>query len=154
MPGESRDHHGGARDRASLQAGTGDAATPSLPALLFALLGAAAAWTVHLLVAYVVVAYDCATRWGGTHIALAVLTVVTFGASLASGLLAHRLWMRARAADRPTDDTWDARMGDRTSRVSFLMMVGVVLAVLFAISIVYQAVPVFMVSVCSPATGA
>jgi small-conductance mechanosensitive channel len=143
----------GAPDRASLQAGTDDAATPSLPALLFALLGAAVAWTLHLLVAYVVVALDCSTRWSGTHVALAALTVVTLGAAAASGLLAHRLWMRARAVDRPTDDTWDARMGDRTSRVSFLMMVGVVLAVLFAISIVYQAVPLFFVAVCSPAVG-
>jgi hypothetical protein len=131
-----------------------DAATPSLPALLFALLGAAVAWTAHLLVAYVVVALDCGTRWDGTRVALAALTVVTLGTAAASGLVARRLWLRARAADRPADDAWDARMGDRTARVSFLMMTGLVLAVLFAVAIVYQAVPIFLVPVCAPGAAA
>jgi hypothetical protein len=139
--------------RAPRSAARDDAATPSLPALLFALFGAAVAWTVHLLVAYVVVALDCSTRWDGTRAALAALTALTLGTAAASGLAARRLWVRARAADRPTDDTWDARMGDRTARVSFLMMTGLVLAVLFAVAIVYQAVPIFLVPVCAPGSA-
>lgn len=130
-----------------------DAATPSLPALLVALLGAPVAWTVHLLAAYTLVALDCSTRWDGGRGAIAALTVVALLGAGASGLLARRLWMRARAVDRPTDDTWDARMGDRTSRVGFLMVVGLVMAVLFAIAIAYQAAPVLLVPVCSPARG-
>lgn len=138
-------------DRAAVQAGTDDAATPSLPALLVALLGGAVAWTAHLLVAYAMVALDCSTAWDGGRTGIAVLTVVTLAATVASGLLARRLWLRARAADTPSDDAWDARMGDRTSRVSFLMVVGLVSAVLFGIAIVYEAMPLLFVPVCSPA---
>ena len=139
-----------ASDRAARQAGTDDAATPSLPALLAALLGAPVAWTLHLLVAYVLVALDCATSWAGGRVAVAALTVVTLGAAVASGVLARRLWVRAREVDRPTDDAWDARMGERTARVSFLMVVGLANAVLFGIGIAYQAVPVLLVPVCAP----
>jgi hypothetical protein len=142
----------GARDAgARRDRPTDDAGTPTLPALLAALLGAPAAWTAHLLVAYGVVALDCTSAWGGARGALVGLTAVTLGAAVASGLLALRLWRRARAADRPAEDGWDARLGDRTSRVAFLMLTGVALAVLFAIGIVYQAVPVALVPTCAPA---
>jgi hypothetical protein len=142
----------GARpDRAARQAGVDDAATPSLPALLIALLGGATAWTLHLLIAYAMVALDCSTAWDGGRAGIAVLTVVTLAATAASGLLARRLWVRARTVDRPSDDAWDARMGDRTSRVAFLMVVGLVSAVLFGIAIVYEALPLLFVPVCSPA---
>lgn len=128
-----------------------DAATPSRTALLVALLGAPVAWTVHLFVAYVLVALDCSTAWDGGRGAIAVLTLVALAGAIASGLLARRLWLRARAVDRPTDDAWDARMGERTSRVGFLMVVGLATAVLFAIAIAFQAAPVLLVPVCSPA---
>jgi hypothetical protein len=121
--------------------------------LLVALLGAPVAWTVQLLGAYTIVAVACSTEWGGARATVGVLTVVTFAAAVASGLVARRIWMRARLVDRPVDDSWDARMGERTARVSFLMVVGLVLAALFALSIIYQAVPVFMASVCTPASG-
>ena len=131
----------------------GDAGTPSRGALLLALLGAPVAWTAHLLAAYVLVALDCSTRWDGGRAAIAALTLLALLGAGASGLLARRLWVRARTVDRPTDDAWDARMGDRTSRVAFLMLVGLVMAVLFAIAIAYQAAPVLLVPVCSAARG-
>jgi hypothetical protein len=58
--------------------------------------------------------------------------------------------MRARAVDRPTDDRWDARMGERTARVSFLMVMGLVMAALFALGIAYQAAPVLLAQTCAP----
>ena len=131
-----------------------DAGTPSRAALLVALLGAPVAWTVHLLVAYTLVALDCSTRWSGGRGAVGALTAVALLGAGASGLLARRLWVRARAVDRPTDDAWDARMGDRTSRVAFLMLVGLVMAVLFAVAIAYQAAPVLLVPVCSAGRSA
>lgn len=131
-----------------------DAGTPSRTALLVALLGAPVAWTVHLLAAYGLVALDCSTRWSGGRGAVGALTAVALLGAGASGLLARRLWVRARAADRPADDAWDARMGDRTSRVAFLMLVGLVLAVLFAVAIAYQAAPVLLVPVCSAGRSA
>jgi hypothetical protein len=136
-------------ERADRQAGTQDPETPSLPALLAALLGAAGAWTVHLLASYVVVAYACATGWGGARVTIALLSAASLAAAAAAGLLARRLWLRARAVDRPTDDAWDARMGERTARVSFLMVVGLVLSVLFAVGIVYEAMPLLFVPTCA-----
>jgi hypothetical protein len=140
-------------EAAAVQAGTDDAATPNLAPLLLALLGAPAAWTAHLLISYTLLALACSTGWGGLRPALIVLTLVSLGAAAASGVLARRLWRRARAVDRPMDDRWDARMGERTARVSFLMVVGLVLAVLFAIAIAYQAAPVLLAERCSPAAA-
>ena len=131
-----------------------DAATPSTPLLLAALLGAPVAWTLHLFVSYSVVAVDCATRWGGGRIAVVVATVVALLATAACGLLARRLWMRSREVDRPTDDHWDARMGERTARVSFLMVSGLVLSILFGIAILYAGLPVIFLATCPPATPA
>lgn len=145
--------HAARADRAALQAGTDDAATPSLPALLFALLGGAVAWTVHLLAAYTLVTVDCSTEWNGGRLTVGVLTLVSLAVTAAAGLLARRLWLRARAVDRPVDDAWDARMGERTARVSFLAVVGLVLAILFAVAIVYEAMPLLMVPVCAPTTA-
>ena len=140
-------------DSAATQAGTDNAATPSLAPLLAALLGAPLAWTVHLPAAYALVAYACTTRWGGLRPALAALTVVALAAAIGSGLLARRRWVRARRVDRPTDDHWDARMGERTARVSFLMVTGLVMAGIFAVGIAYQAAPVLMMQPCPAAVG-
>jgi len=131
-----------------------DAATPSTPVLLAALLGGPVAWTLHLFVSYAVVAADCATRWSGARVTVVIVTVVALLATAASGLLARRLWMRSRAIDRPTDDHWDARMGERTARVSFLMVSGLVLSILFGIAILYAGLPTIYLATCPPAAPA
>lgn len=126
-----------------------DAGTPSLPVLLFALLGAPVAWTLHLLFSYAAVAIDCATPWRGARVVVTLVTVIAVGASLGSGWLARRVWLRARAIDRPIDDAWDARMGERTARVSFLMVTGLAMSLLFALAIVYAAIPLLFVATCA-----
>ncbi len=131
-----------------------DAGTPSTTRLLAALLGAPVVWTLHLFVSYAVVAVDCATGWSGGRIAVVLATVVALFVTAACGLLARRLWERSRAVDHPTDDHWDARMGERTARVSFLMVSGLVLAVLFGIAILYAGLPVIFLATCPPATPA
>ena len=51
-------------ERADAQAGTrDDAGTPGGWTLLWALLGGAVVWSVHLLVTYIVLAYACTTGW-------------------------------------------------------------------------------------------
>lgn len=130
-----------------------DAGTPSRTALLVALLGAPLAWTLHLLVAYALVAYACSENWGGLRVALVIVTALALAGALASGMLSRRLWIRARAVDRPVDDRWDSRMGERTARVSFLMVMGLVMAGLFALGILYQVAPVLLAQPCSPAAS-
>ena len=140
-------------ERGAAQAGTDDAGTPGRWTLLFALLGGAVAWSLHLLGSYVLLAYGCTSRWGGTRPALLVASVVALAVAVASGLVARRGWTIARDRDQPTDDAWDARMGERTSRVSFLMVVGLVLAIVFGLGIVFEAITVWLAPLCEAGTG-
>lgn len=125
-----------------------DAGTPSLAVLLAALLGAPVAWTMHLFISYSAVAIDCATPWSNGRLVVAIATVVGMLAAIGSGILARRVWLRARAIDRPQEDAWDARMGERTARVSFLMVTGLVLSALFTIAIGYAGLPLFFLQTC------
>jgi hypothetical protein len=145
VPGHGRDI-----ERATAQAGTqDDAATPGRWTLLWALLGGAVVWSVHLLGTYVLLAYACTTDWhDGARTVLAVVSAVAVALTASSGWVAWRRWHVAREVDRPDDDAWDARMGERTARVSFLMVVGLVSAVVFGIGIVYEAVTIWFVPLC------
>ena len=141
-------------ERAGAQAGTrDDAGTPGRGTLLFALLGGAVAWSLHLLGSYVLLAWGCTSEWGGTRLALAVLSAVMLAATAWSGLVALRGWRRARAIDRPADDAWDARMGERTARVSFVMVVGLVAALIFGLGILFEALTVWLAPLCEAGAG-
>lgn len=129
-----------------------DAGTPSAGVLLLALLGAPLAWTLHLFVSYSIVAVDCATPWSSGRAVVAVATAGGITLSVCSGLVARHVWMRSRAIDRPTDDAWDARMGERTARVSFLMVAGLMLSALFTIAITYAGLSLLFLSTCPAAT--
>ena len=147
-----------ALERAEAQAGTArragdDAATPRPRTLLFALLGSAIAWSLHLLASYVLLAAGCTGRWAGTRPALVAVSVVALALCAWSGLVAWRRWRAARRVDRPTDDAWDARMGERTARVSFLMVVGLALAIVFGLGVVYEALTVFLAPLCEAGVG-
>ena len=141
---EHADVPAGARD---------DAATPGLPTLLVALLGGATAWSIHLLASYTLLAYGCTSRWAGTRPALVAISIAALVATVGSGVVARRRWRMARVVDRPTDDAWDARMGERTARVSFLMVVGLILAIVSSIGVVFEAITIFLVPLCEPGVG-
>jgi hypothetical protein len=137
-------------ERADAQAGTrDDAGTPALSTLLFALLGGATAWSLHLLASYTLLAYACSSGWGGVRTALVAISLLALGMTAWSGVVARRRWRVARAIDRPEDDAWDARMGEGTARVSFLMVTGLALSLIFALGIVYEAVTIFLAPLCA-----
>lgn len=141
-------------ERGSAQLGTrDDAGTPGRWTLLLALLGGATAWSLHLLVSYVVLAWGCRTGWGWTRPALLAISALALAVTAWSGIVARRRWLVAREVDRPADDSWDARMGERTARVSFVMVVGLVLAIVFALGILYEAVTVFLAPLCEAGVG-
>ena len=81
---------------------------------------------------------------------IVAVSLVALAANGASGWVAWRRWRVSRAVDRPEDDAWDARMGERTARVSFLMVVGLASTILFGLGIVYEAFAVWMVPLCEP----
>ena len=135
-----------------MKAATSDAAGP----ILLSLLGAPAAWTVHLLASYVVVTFACATSWGGAGVTIAVLTAVGVAASVAAGALALKLWRRGQAslasdAEPGNPESWDARMGERGARGVFLAVVALFMAGLFGFLIILQGLPPVFTPVC-PAT--
>lgn len=138
-------------ERPGGQAGTDDAGPPGAWTVLWALLGSGVVWSAHLLLSYTLVAFACTTGWqSGVRLTLLGVSVAALAGTAASGWVAWRRWHVAREVDRPVDDAWDARMGERTARVSFLMVSGLILAVLFGITIVYEAMTLWMVPLCEP----
>lgn len=136
-------------ERAAAQGGTqDDAGTPRPRTLLFALLGGAVAWSLHLLIAYTLLAWACTSGFGGTRALLVAVGAAALAVTAWSGAVAWRCWRVARALDRPEHDAWDARMGERTARVSFLMVTGLILAMFFSLGIVYEGLTIFFVPLC------
>lgn len=123
--------------------------------LLLAFFGAPVAWTVHLLVGYLVVALWCATGWGGLGIAIGVLTFACAAAAVAAGMGALRLWRRGQAAlesDREPGgpEPWDARMGERGARTAFLGVTAIFIAGIFTWLILLQGLPPVFAPACPP----
>lgn len=135
-------------ERADAQAGLDGAGTPGLGTLLVAVLGAAVAWSLHLLGSYALLTWGCSSGWAYTRPALTLVSAATLVLTLGSGWLARRHWRIARALDRPTDDAWDARMGERTARVSLMMVVGLVASIVFSLGVVYEALAIWLVPLC------
>lgn len=137
------------------QLGTDDAGTPGTAVVLWALLGSALAWTFHLLGSYIVIAWTCTTgRLDITRPLLLAVSLVAFIGIASSGWLARKHWHIARAVDRPEEDSWDSRMGERTARVSFIMVTGIFLAVLFAIAVLYETSTIAVAPMCEPGVSA
>jgi hypothetical protein len=125
-----------------------DAGTPGTRVLLIAVLGSAVAWALHFAASYAVVGYACGSGWGGVRPTVIAISLAALAAASGSGWTAWRHWRVSRTVDRPEDDTWDARMGERTARVSFLMVVGIASAALFGLGIVYDAFALWIVPLC------
>lgn len=124
--------------------------------ILLALLGAPAAWTVHLLASYVVVTFACATSWGGAGVTIGILTAAGVAASVGAGALALKQWRRGQAAlasdaEPGEPESWDARMGERGARGSFLAVIALFMAGLFGFLIMLQGLPPVFTPAC-PAT--
>jgi len=146
--------HAGAGD-ASDASDASDAGVVSLPVLLWTLLGSALAWSLHLGVSYALLAYACTTGWQqGARLALGLVSVLALVCIAWSAWVARRRWHVARVLDQPVDDVWNARMGERSSRTSFLMVTGLFLSLLFAIGVVYSAITLYALPLCAAGLSA
>jgi hypothetical protein len=114
-----------------------------LPMILFALLGAPVAWSLRLLGAYFLVALFCAQGWRGGAAAILATTAVLAGVSAASGVVAFRKWQALRGGE-----DWLSGLTQPQGRVSFLLVVGAMNAVLFTLLILLEGLPVLFVPVC------
>jgi hypothetical protein len=126
--------------------------------LLLALLGSPVAWTVHLLLGYVLVAVSCSVPGIRADFGIALLTALCAGMAVASGILAVRLWRESRRQLRVNrepggPEPWDARMGERGARSVFLAGVALFMAVLFTYLILLQGLPPLFTSPCPPSAA-
>lgn len=119
-----------------------------LPLLLYAVLGAPIAWSLHLLTSYFLVALACTTGWSGVVAALLAVTVVFGLAAVGSGVVAYQSWRRlTAAAPRRT------ALNETGARSSFFMLVGIAMAGVFFLIIVLAGLPPFFLPMCATAVG-
>jgi hypothetical protein len=126
---------------------------PGTRALIVAVLGTPVAWAVHFNGVYLIIAMWCSAGWPGARTAIVVFTLLCAAASAACGLLALRLWRRAREGLRvdaePGDPgQWDARMGERGARSVFLLVLAMFLAAVFTLGIVLEGLPPLFAPLC------
>lgn len=111
--------------------------------LLFAFLGAPAAWSVHFLVIYFLVALFCTTGWSGVTAAVWIATVPLLAVSAASGWVAFRRW-----SERREGQGFAAATAAPGGWATFLLIMGMLGAVLFTALIAAEALPVLFAPPC------
>jgi hypothetical protein len=111
--------------------------------LLFALLGGAAAWSLHFLGSYAVASIGCVYRWSGIPLSLAVGTFVLAAVAGWSTLVAWREWRRVSDGQ-----TWDSALGEPRGWYAFLMTTGVLLGLVSLLTIVLEGWGTLMLPVC------
>jgi hypothetical protein len=109
--------------------------------LLVAFLGAPIVWAVHLAASYLLVALDCGSGWDGARTAVLVATAVCAVAAVSTGAFGWHQWKRG--AGRLGDS-----MLDPIDVREFLLLGGVILAVLFAGAIVFAGIAPLFLPVC------
>jgi hypothetical protein len=106
-------------------------------------LGAPLAWALHLGASYLLVGLACANGWTGVRPALAAVTVAFAAAAAWTGVLAWREWRRVAGRGR-----WEALVSEPGGHTPFLMLVGVLQAMVFAPLILIEAAPPLMLPPC------
>lgn len=107
--------------------------------LLFALLGGALAWTLHLFASYAVVAVGCLHGWSGARPTLAAVTFAALGLALSAGIVAVRSGSDDRLLGPET--------GAATER--FTLGLGVRLSALFGFLILLGGLVPFLAPLCA-----
>jgi hypothetical protein len=110
----------------------------TLKALWFGLLAPPAAFLLNLEIAYALVPTACAS---GTELMLHLVHLGCLLLALAGGLVAWRTWQAAGAE-------WPGEGGDRVARTRFMAGSGVLGTGLFALVILAQWIPSFVLSPC------
>lgn len=111
--------------------------------LLFALLGGAAAWSVHFLLSYAVASIGCVHGWRGIRETLAIGTLALGAVAVWSAVVAWRDWRRVSDGQ-----SWDAALGEPRGWFAYLMMTGVLLGAVSALTIALEGWGTLMLPVC------
>ncbi|MBW3634144.1 MAG: hypothetical protein KY456_14055 [Chloroflexi bacterium] len=106
--------------------------------LWFGVLGGPIAWSLHLVISYLLVRPVC---WDGGILALHLISLGLVLTALAAAAVSWRQWRSAR-------DSADADMHGTGSRVGFMAVFGILSGVLFAVATVVAWVPIFLIGPC------
>lgn len=112
--------------------------------LWFGLLGGAAAWAAHLVLAYALVPLACAR---GLEILLYATIPLTMVVAIAAIAFAWRGWSRVRELADETDENGNRLV---SQRVRFMALSGLAMSTYFLFVIVAQSVPIITQSPCDP----
>ena len=122
----------------------GSAPELGLWSVLYGVLGAPIAWTLHLFVSYLLVTIGCNVVWGGTVPAILIATALFAAAAFGSGVVAYRRW---RVASGTLSD-WREAMREPRGQGSMLWMIGILLAGLFGFVILLAGIAPLFVPLC------
>ncbi len=111
--------------------------------LLFALLGGAAAWSLHFLLSYAAASIGCVHGWQSIREILAAGTLVLGAVAVWSTVVAWRAWRRVSGGQ-----AWDAALGEPRGWFAYLMMTGALLGIVSAFTIVLEGWGTLMLPVC------
>lgn len=115
-----------------------------LGAAAFAAGAGPAAWALHFMGSYALVALACTTGWNGMGIVLILATIALALLALASAVVGYRGWQRSRAPKR-----LDMALNDPGSWRGFTMTSGIVLGLTSALAIILQGAASVMAPMCS-----
>ena len=110
---------------------------------LFALFGGVAAWTLHFLGSYAVVAIGCVARWRGIVEVVVIITVVLAALAAWSTLSAWRGWRRVSGGQ-----AWDQALGEPRGWFAWLMTIGVLLGATSVLTILLEGMGALMLPPC------
>jgi nicotinamide riboside transporter PnuC len=113
--------------------------------LWFGMLGGAAAWAAHLVMAYSLVPLACAQ---GLEILLYATIPLTMIIALAAIFFAWRGWSQVRELEMETDGNGNRLV---SQRVRFMALSGLAMSTLFLVVIIAQSVPILTQNPCDPA---
>jgi hypothetical protein len=111
----------------------------SAPLLWVSILAGGLAWTLHLLVSYLLVPVACAT---GRAWLLHGVTLVTEVVTVIGLVIAYRAWKKIESSDR------SQVLGRSSGYKRFLALCGVLLNLFFVVVIFLEGLPVAFLSPC------
>jgi hypothetical protein len=115
----------------------------SLGWALFTVFAGAAAWTLHLLGSYAIVAIGCVARWRGIEEIVAIGTLVLAGLAAWSTISAWRGWRRSSG-----DQAWDHALSEPRGWFAWLMTIGVLLGTVSVLAILVEGAGALWLPVC------
>jgi hypothetical protein len=111
--------------------------------MVFAILGGAAAWSLHFLGSYAVVSVGCVARWGSTPWIVVAGTAVLAALAVWSTVVAWREWRRSSGGQ-----PWDTALSEPKGWYSWLMTAGVLMGVTSAFTILLEGFGTLMLPLC------